>query len=430
MKPITIFEYGKIPRSEIPASILRIWQRFDEYHARTTGETVFDWNHVAFVKAKSYVGVVQIGPLQIEILPKIDASDESGLGEQSSRQNLLYMLSMAGRVPLLDRDFASQNLRRLPLWEALVQAFATRTLAELRRGQQYNYLYREEELTFIRGRVLVHQQICRSAGSKHRLQVGYDEFSCETVLNIILKATSLRLLKSSRRNATQQLLRETLLELADVPDLPIQLADFDRVQLDRASERFRPLLEFCRLVWLGTTPTPELGGNPCFSLLFPMETVFEQFVGNFLRRYASPLGLDAQHVHLQGKSQQRWLLRDKSGYGKFRLKPDILVSRADATPQLILDTKWKRLKSDNQDSKNGVLTADIYQLYAYATRYQCRDNILLYPRVPGVTPKSYYLDKSADSRIRTEFIDLSYDLYGGRERLIHELGCILAGASQ
>ena len=74
--------------------------------------------------------------------------------------------------------------------------------------------------------------------------------------------------------------------------------------------------------------------------------------------------------------------------------------------------------------------ADIYQLYAYAIRYESKDNILLYPLVPGATSKTYRLSGDEHSRrIRTEFIDLSYDIARNVERLKMDLRLVLSGGT-
>lgn len=426
----TIYEYGSIRRLDIPPPVLRQWQRFDEQHALRTGDTVFDWNHLHVVKAKSYVGVVQIGDLHIEVLPKIDNDPEvntadSELTHQNTRQNFLYMLSMAGRLPLHERDLASQKLRRLPLWEALIRAFAARLLLELRRGQQHDYVYRQEDLPCVRGRILIQHQLTRNTALRHKIHVGYDEFSNDTRLNQILKAGCELLLTMTNLNDTQQLLREALLDLAEVEQQVIAPHDFEAVRIDRNSERFRDLLEFCRLVFLGTSPSPEIGHKRMFSFLFPMEVLFEEFVGACLKKFAEALGLCRSNVHLQAEANRRWLLRDLQGHGKFRLRPDVLVNDDCGQPRILLDTKWKRLLSDDVDTKNGVQQGDMYQLYAYSTRFECQNNILLFPRVPGVTPKRYIIDDESLTQLRVEFLDLSFDLRRERERLQAEFTRIL-----
>jgi 5-methylcytosine-specific restriction enzyme subunit McrC len=216
-----------------------------------------------------------------------------------------------------------------------------------------------------------------------------------------------------------------LLELADVSDHSVTVDDFDEVRFDRGSERFRDLIEFCRLLFLGTTPSAEIGHKSSFSMLFPMEVLFEEFVGGCLKKFATAFGYSRSHVHLQSKSSRRWLLRDVANQGKFRLKPDVLINHENGLPRLILDTKWKRLLSDDIDTKNGVHQGDMYQLYAYATRYKCRNNILLFPRMAGVTPKSYTVEGLPQTHLRVDFLDLNYDLRLNRAGLLADLKRIL-----
>jgi hypothetical protein len=63
------------------------------------------------------------------------------------------------------------------------------------------------------------------------------------------------------------------------------------------------------------------------------------------------------------------------------------------------------------DRKNGVEEADMYQIFAYATKFESEDNVLLYPAVAGVTPKEYDAsDPGTIRKIRVETINLNYDL--------------------
>ena len=103
-----------------------------------------------------------------------------------------------------------------------------------------------------------------------------------------------------------------------------------------------------------------------------------------------------------------------------------MIEDAAKKPIQIVDTKWKRLKSDQEDTKNGVSQADIYQLYAYAHRYECPDNVLLFPMVDGVTPETYLIpDSSPRKRLRIAFIDMNRDLRKNKEGLITDLKAIL-----
>ena len=103
------------------------------------------------------------------------------------------------------------------------------------------------------------------------------------------------------------------------------------------------------------------------------------------------------------------------------------MERRKHEPALIIDTKWKHLKTDAEDSRNGVKQSDLYQMFAYAHRYNCGENILLYPKVPGVSAKEYDLEgDSQGRRIHVQFLDVSYDLRNNRERLLSDIKQIVS----
>ncbi|MBW4054978.1 MAG: hypothetical protein HIU83_06195 [Proteobacteria bacterium] len=126
-------------------------------------------------------------------------------------------------------------------------------------------------------------------------------------------------------------------------------------------------------------------------------------------------------ICIQSEGCSKYLLQEeKSGSPKFKLQPDLLIKNGSQT-RLILDTKWKCLKSDEEDIKNGVSSADMYQMYAYATRYDCNNVILLYPDTGEVTQKSYCLMGDKDKRISVVVINLNRDLKKERNEILTDL---------
>ena len=421
MKRLVLREWGRIPRHELTPRQLRDLQALDEQHAKVAGDTIFDWSRRAELRLRNWVGVLQVHGLTVEILPKIELLDD-----QTTRRNLVYMLSVCRALPFRERDMAAMGLDRLPLVEAIITKFAQRLLTELQRGPDQAYLRREENSSFVRGKLLLPEHLRRNAINAERVYVAYDELKADTSLNRILKHVCRLLHGQTRVPWTQRCLGEAIHHLDEVSDVSIELHHFDRVHLTRNSERYRDLLEFCRIVVAGTGVLPRSGGVRTFSLLFPMDVVFEEFIARTLRRCVDRLGLARDQVHAQARGRRRWLLRDSENKGRFRLKPDILIDGDDGRPETILDTKWKRLLPDDEDVRNGVKQGDIYQLYAYSHRYGARDNVLLYPRVPGVTPKRYTLDGDDSSAcLRVETVDLGVDLLRNRSDLEAELVRVL-----
>lgn len=64
---------------------------------------------------------------------------------------------------------------------------------------------------------------------------------------------------------------------------------------------------------------------------------------------------------------------------QFALRPDIVLRNEDTGRVIVLDTKWKVLI--NEPRKNyGISQADMYQMYAYAKKYNTDEIVLVYPK--------------------------------------------------
>lgn len=423
MKTLSITEYGRIPRSQLSPMLIQRLQRFDEAWSRAMGgSTVFNWGQIAWIGAGSWVGVVQVPGLTVEILPKTDG----GEGPGNALHTLLFMLSYTQRVPISERDLAELGTQDLSLMDALVAIFAKRLQTELSRGQVRNYEQRRENLPVLKGKLMVSQHIRQNCVHRERFAVAYDEFTGDTLLNRIIKAAASKLLGAVTHSRVQTQLRTALIQLDAVSDIVPLPHDRHKVFFTRANERFRALFEFARMVLFGQTPMPKQGERETFSLLFAMNDVFEELIGRFMQRHASEIGLKRKHVHLQAVGRRRALVRRSDGRGRFYTKPDILIDHPidPHAVRSIIDTKWKRLAPE-AGAQNKLAIADFYQLYAYGTRYHCPSNILLYPEVAGAKPETYYFDDQPDRKMRVATVDISCDLRKSKDRLIGELRALV-----
>ena len=110
------------------------------------------------------------------------------------------------------------------------------------------------------------------------------------------------------------------------------------------------------------------------ALLFPMEKVFEAYVAKNLKKRLNQAGWD---VSIQDKGYYLFDTLNGEKYQKFALRPDLVITRPDESI-IILDTKWKSL-INNKKANYGISQADMYQMYAYAKKYQASEVWLLYP---------------------------------------------------
>lgn len=122
------------------------------------------------------------------------------------------------------------------------------------------------------------------------------------------------------------------------------------------SRDYSTLLLWCQLFLSGKSFSSFSGSGAAFSLMFPMETLFERYVAVQLKKF---LPAEDFSISIQDATQYLFTQPNK----KFILRPDIVITRKHDNAIFICDTKWKLLSS--QKVNWGISQADMYQMYAY-----------------------------------------------------------------
>ncbi len=403
---------------------------FDEKHADGSGDQIFEWRRNR-MWPKNWVGVVQLGGLTVEVLPKFH---RHGIDTLQARRNLIYMLVTAGDVPARPRDVADLATGQTTLLDVFVDLFSRRLRDELHQGLHRSYERRSENSPKLKGKLDFSEHFKHNAARKDRFFVQYDDYVEDNQLNRIFKAACRRLRTVISRPSVDEVLKHCLLVLGDVKDTPVRPPDFDRVHFSRKNRRFKESFDFCRMLYLGLSPTGTFGQTRTYSLLFDMNSVYERFITDFMRSRVLRGDLrDRYRLHPQSKHLKRYLLwtGPSERSGPVRMKPDILLMGRDDQEPIIIDTKWKLLEEGTTGSPKGISTGDLYQLYAYAQRFGAQRSILLYPKGGrSLQAETYHVPESNSSgdnggkEVGVEFVDLNGDLArssAARDRLAEDL---------
>ena len=319
------------------------------------------------LQASQVVGVVAVPGASVEILPKIDRPDGA------VRKALVHMLSVAYGLPVADNEFTRLAAQDETLLEFLVGVFADRLLTAVRRGLPHRYRLRQDDLPLLRGKLDIRRQMVRHIARSDLLACTFDELSVDTPLNRVMKAVVVRLDSITRHGANARRLAELSARLEFVGESHDPLRE--PVALDRTNIAFHRLYAWSRLFLSGQWQSTTAGANAGVALLFPMNSLFETFVGRAMRSVLAP-----GSTRLQPTGRYALTARDHS---VFALRPDIVVDN-----DIIIDTKWKSLNPD--DRVVGVEQSDVYQMLAYAHAYDARRVVLLYPWHPGLPAPGIY----------------------------------------
>lgn len=340
------------------------------------------------LQANSYVGVIQTKDgTTIEILPKV-----RNLDEQSSKNILIKMLKTLKNSPFKNFDMAHLKSSKMPLLEIFITMFLDELTKLIQKGIKSDYITKEENLKFLKGKIKINEQIKQNYIHKERFFVQFQEFLSNRVENKLIKTTLDFLYKKSKANKNQQRIREFLFVFDEIQKSHNIKSDFSKVKLNRQMKDYEQVLLWCRTFLLENSFSPYKGNDIAFALLFDMNLLFESYVGHYLKKK----GLN---VSLQDKG--KYLVEEPN---KFALKPDIVINGEE---QLIADTKWKIIK-DEKD----ITQQDMYQLYAYGTKYtDCKKLYLIYPYDNNDLNLRYLYQKEETNRLvlNVLFFDLSKD---------------------
>ncbi len=311
----------------------------------------------------NFVGVVSTpSGTHIEILPK---TTEANQNVEETRKLLLKLLYVADELPFIEATDASLQLHKKSLPEVLIGRFLASLASVVRQGIRKDYHRIESEEPFLKGQLLVAQQLRRPVGKQHLFQIAYDVFSEDRAENRLIHSALIQVSKWIGTSDNQKLARELRFAFNDVPRSNNYEADFRLWKNTRDMISYRALLPWVKLILNQQSPFTIKDKHAGISFLFPMEKLFEKYVAKMLQKH---LGYE-----VKTQLQQHYLLENPKA---FLLKPDLAIYDNDKTKLLvILDTKWKLIDQNtqydngNEDPKSGISQADMYQMFAYGKKY-------------------------------------------------------------
>ena len=333
----------------------------------------------------STVGAVEMGGLSVRIAPKIGI-----------RQLLSLACYAIGQVRLQKQEFDFPERAALP--DALALAFGAAARRAFSRGLLHGYRTEEDALPAVRGRIRFDDQIRRRFGIPLPVEVRYDEFTADILLNRLIKAAAHRLgrlgLRSREARGGLAWVAESL---SDVSLVAYPRGAVPEVKFDRLNEHYRSVATLAQLVLRHGAFEAARGKVRASGFLMDMNQVFQEFVTVALRE---TLGVSER---VFGEHSIRWLDRE----GRVPLRPD-LTWRDGSRFRFVGDVKYKRIDT-------GVPNADLYQLLAYATALNLPGGLLIYAQ--GEREPATYTVRHSGKRLEVAALDLSGTLEGTLARV-------------
>jgi len=325
------------------------------------------------VKFRQFCGVVQIQQLlQIEILPKAFSHQTP----EQQRTTLIHMLDVAGDIQGLSAQQAGLGTNSHRLLDVFIRHFLRLLEVQLQQGLLRDYRDVEDTLEQVRGQIDIVRQLRENLLKPQRLACKFNELVADIPVNRLLRTALLCMVNLTNAPVLRQQIQSMRMRFNGIGTIQ-QGEHLPRTDdLNRMQRRYTSVVELARLFIQGQYLDARAGQQQVYSLLFDMNQLFERYVATKLRPVVRRIGL---RMVLQGP--RKYLGQDESGKNRLLMRPDITLINTRHRPVTILDAKWKLLGADNPLAS--LSPADLYQLSAYASAYNCEQVMLLYPEQAG-----------------------------------------------
>ena len=232
---------------------------------------------------------------------------------------------------------------------------------QLKRGLGQEYVSRTEARSSLRGTIKVTESVKSQAIWRRHLVCSYDEFSVDTTMNRVIKATVALLVRSDISRARKKSLKKLMVYFANVRDIDLHTVDWN-MRYDRNNRTYRMLMAVCWLVVKGLLQTQSDGATRMMDFFDEqrMSRLYEKFILEYYRREHPRLRASASFVE--------WALDDGMSDGLPAMRSDITLSARDRV--LIIDAKYYKSTMQSNFDKKTVHSGNLYQIFAYVKNKQ------------------------------------------------------------
>ena len=380
---ITVFEHQTIKLNEIVSGIQFCGDKLkalQSYYGEN-GVPYFSLTHNG-IRFNEYVGVIQVGNLLIEVLPKADKARSSKIEELKWRNMLIGMLRAVHGFDIIATSDSTLKIKPNTILDLYFAFFIKEVEFLLHTGLVKKYRQRAGNVTSLKGNLIFGKHIQQNCTHGERFYVRHTVYDVRHLLHIILFKTLNLLKKINSDSKLQSSIGSLLLSFPPMPDIKVSETSFSKITYNRKTLRYKAAIDIAKLLLLQYHPDVSRGRNNVLALMFDMNKLWEAFVYKSLQK-SKTLQVTAQ------TSKDFW--KPEHGYRSV-VRPDIVINKGDPKNCIVLDTKWKNLNGFNPSPD------DLRQLYVYHEYYEAKKVALVYPGTERLPVRGNYL-KPTDGNI-------------------------------
>lgn len=326
-------------------------------------------------------------------------------------QNIYHMLAYAFQV-LREQGYRDVATEEFPNTAELCAAILIcGTNSQVKRGLGREYIDRTSALSTLRGKFEMTDSLKTRSVLRRQMVCSYDEFSIDTPMNRILKATIMLLLRSNTSKERKRKLKRLLAYFGDVSDVDLATVNW-QMRFNRNSQTYRMLITVCWLVAKGLLQAQEDGTTRFSDFLDDqrMSRLYEKFILEYFKREHPELDVGAPHIN--------WALDDGVDDMLPTMRSDIVLSLGETT--LIIDAKYYSNVMQHQYDTYSIHSHNLYQIFTYVKNREAElaradvphevSGMLLYARTDEkIQPDVVYKMSGNQISVRTIDLDVPFE---------------------
>lgn len=310
-------------------------------------------------------------------------------------QNLFYMLCYAWNILSIKDTIKIDSENFKDAHNLLARIFSYGVGKLIRQGFYRNYINTNEELTVLKGKILISDTLNQSSLIKKKICCEFDEFTSDNLFNQIIKYTLNSLVKNVEiDSAIKKDLKKQLIYFSHIKESVPSKNNLQKLKFHRNNFRYKLLISLAVLLYENTNSPNENAGKITFKDFYreeQMQKVYELFLLNF---YALHLNKEIYRVHapkiswnIDNDAFEQWgdifdieeKITDR--------RTDIVIENKKEKIQLIIDAKYYKealIPSYQNSMKKTFRTSHINQVRGYildSTFDGIKHGALIYPTV-------------------------------------------------
>lgn len=379
---IQVFEYGKLRYDDFGIFRKHHFEamvKFNELHQNK----YFTIIHKG-IRFSSYVGVIQIGGLTIEILPKADKKKNADKNLWQSI--LLNMLKVCKRIQIETVSETQLKKRYNSILDVYFELYLNEIEKLVKKGLIKQYRRIQSNQNALKGKLIFSKNTQQNLVHKERFYCEHQIYDKDHLIHQVLYK-GLLILKNFINDSLKDKLNRILYEFEGIKNTNIQKNHFKKIVINRKNKEYEKALEIAKIIILNYSPNLNYGNENLLTLLFDMNILWEEYIFRILHKH-KPKNMKVSFQN----SDTFWETK--------RIRPDIVLKTEKET--FVIDTKWKVIDSNNPSD------ADLKQMFVYNLHWEAEKTLLLYPKTNQIDSdfgKFHY--NNLENKCKLGFIDIA-----------------------